>query len=198
MSAAAPHPLPGLAYKEWSPVAEALRIGRQHLLLRKGGIAEGRDGFAFRHPAFWLFPTAFHATPGALQWFPGPDWADPADPENQELRLRILCAVTGRALLSAWEQVSSLAPYHIYGEELLQERFNQGEVQGLHLATVRAFFLPSPWVLPYEKRFGGCRSWIDLPSPPSILEATFCPSVSEDQAASVLQEIAGLVPLERC
>ncbi|HUF61870.1 MAG TPA: DUF1802 family protein [Verrucomicrobiales bacterium] len=197
-SSTAPGPLPALAYKEWSPVAEALRTGRQHLLLRKGGIAEGRDAFSFRHPAFWLFPTAFHSTPGALRWFPGPDWSDPVDSENRELRLRILCAVTGRALLSQWEHVAPLAPYHVYGEELLRERFTQGEAEELHLATVRVFFMPSPWVLPYEKRFGGCRSWIELPSPPAILGAAFCPSVSEDQAESVLEEIAALVPLERC
>ena len=30
------------------------------MIIRKGGIAEGRDGFAFRHREFFLFPTFFH------------------------------------------------------------------------------------------------------------------------------------------
>ncbi|MFM8364659.1 MAG: DUF1802 family protein, partial [Verrucomicrobiota bacterium] len=50
-----------VAFKEWAIVCEALGEGKQSLLVRKGGIAEGRDGFAFRHREFFLFPTAFHA-----------------------------------------------------------------------------------------------------------------------------------------
>ena len=49
-----------VAFKEWALVCEALGNGRQSLILRKGGIAEGRDGFAFKHPNFFLFPTWFH------------------------------------------------------------------------------------------------------------------------------------------
>ncbi len=50
------------AFKEWAIVCEALGGGRQSLILRKGGIAEGRDGFAFLHREFFLFPTRFHET----------------------------------------------------------------------------------------------------------------------------------------
>ena len=38
------------AFKEWHVVVEALAAGEQILLLRKGGIAEGRGGF---DPARW-------------------------------------------------------------------------------------------------------------------------------------------------
>ena len=30
------------------------------MIIRKGGIAEGKAGFAFRHEEFLLFPTWFH------------------------------------------------------------------------------------------------------------------------------------------
>ena len=33
--------------------AQALGDGRQTVIIRKGGIAEGRDGFAFRHREFF-------------------------------------------------------------------------------------------------------------------------------------------------
>ena len=46
--------------KEWSSVIDALGRGEHILLIRKGGIAEGRDGFRFKHPDFLLFPTLFH------------------------------------------------------------------------------------------------------------------------------------------
>ena len=47
-------------FKEWAVICRALAIGRQALILRKGGIAEGRAGFAFQHEEFFLFPTWFH------------------------------------------------------------------------------------------------------------------------------------------
>ena len=49
-----------VAFKEWAIVCEAIGSGRQSIMLRKGGIAEGRDGFAFKHREFFLFPTWFH------------------------------------------------------------------------------------------------------------------------------------------
>ncbi len=41
-------------------VCEAMGCGEQCVIVRKGGLAEGRDGFAFRHSEFFLFPTWFH------------------------------------------------------------------------------------------------------------------------------------------
>ena len=49
-----------IGFKEWSLVCEALGRGMQSVILRKGGIAEGREGFSFRHREFFLFPTFFH------------------------------------------------------------------------------------------------------------------------------------------
>lgn len=49
-----------IGFKEWALVCGALGRGEQHVLIRKGGIAEGRAGFRFRHDAFFLFPTLFH------------------------------------------------------------------------------------------------------------------------------------------
>lgn len=36
-----------IAFKEWDIVCKALEEGRQSLILRKGGIHEGREGFSF-------------------------------------------------------------------------------------------------------------------------------------------------------
>ena len=49
-----------IGFKEWSLVCNALGHGTQSVILRKGGIAEGREGFSFRHREFFLFPTFFH------------------------------------------------------------------------------------------------------------------------------------------
>ena len=45
-----------VGFKEWAIVCEALGRGEQSIILRKGGIAEGRDGFSFRHRGVLSFP----------------------------------------------------------------------------------------------------------------------------------------------
>jgi hypothetical protein len=49
-----------MALKEWDVVCEALGSGRQAIVIRKGGIAEGKDGLKFEHEEFVLLPTFFH------------------------------------------------------------------------------------------------------------------------------------------
>ena len=49
-----------IAFKEWMIVVNALGRGEQIIILRKGGISEGHDGFRAEHSRFLLFPTLFH------------------------------------------------------------------------------------------------------------------------------------------
>ena len=39
-------------FKEWTLICDALGRGEQSIIMRKGGIAEGRAGFRFEHPEF--------------------------------------------------------------------------------------------------------------------------------------------------
>src|SRR5215467_7786046 len=52
--------LPRHAFKEWAIVCDSIARGETSLIFRKGGIAEGRDGFHFKFSRFFLFPTFFH------------------------------------------------------------------------------------------------------------------------------------------
>src|SRR5437762_13032711 len=49
-----------VGFEEWSLVCDAIGRGEQSVILRKGGIAEGREEFSFRYREFFLFPTFFH------------------------------------------------------------------------------------------------------------------------------------------
>src|SRR5687767_15539791 len=64
-----PRMIPG--FKEWTLVCKALGEGAQSLIIRKGGIAEGRAGFRFQHEEFLLFPTLFHEQVAKLKLPPG-------------------------------------------------------------------------------------------------------------------------------
>jgi hypothetical protein len=157
-------------YKEWVAVCDALGEGRQHVLLRKGGIHEGREGFSFRQERFLLFPTRFHAQaqvrgPGSLPVKAG-EWE-----VGEEVPISIWCEALWARTLTDWEQVVALEPYHVWTEDLVRERFDCGELQQIHCALVRVFRLPEPVSLTYGKNYGGCRTWVELPlAPPRDLE----------------------------
>jgi hypothetical protein len=61
----------------------------------------------------------------------------------------------------------ALAPLHILSIEVVRERFGY-KGDGLNVAFVRVFESSPVWVLQNEKRFAGCRSWIDLLAPPEM------------------------------
>ncbi len=153
-----------IAFKEWDVVCEALEEGRQSLILRKGGIHEGREGFAFAHEEFVLFPTRFHAqgdfvkTPGVVA---KPEWEI-----GEELVITSKVKVTKAVTLTEWDEVSALGDQHIWTEETIRDRFfweGKGMASGsIHVAYVEVEKLDEPIVLTYEKKYGGCRSWVEL------------------------------------
>ena len=49
-----------VAFKEWQVVVDAIACGEQSVILRKGGISEGKMGFQWLHDQFFLFPSLFH------------------------------------------------------------------------------------------------------------------------------------------
>jgi hypothetical protein len=154
-----------MAFKEWQVICEALASGRQSIILRKGGIHEGREGFRFAHSSFCLFPTKFHAQGEHVRegnFTAEKEW-QVGDPFQITHFAEVLFAET----LSDWAQVEALFPYHIYTEETLKERFDwegKGMSSGsINLAFVRVMEIEPPVELVYEKAFGGCRSWVELP-----------------------------------
>ncbi len=149
-----------IGFKEWSLVCDALGRGEQSLILRKGGIAEGRDGFSFRHREFFLFPTFFHEQLGKVRGVP---MALPT--KIDEIVVSLYAVVEKTARIVSLEMARALAPLHVLSPEVVQERFGYKD-EGLNLAFVRVFRLQSAWILADEKRFGGCRSWVELPAPP--------------------------------
>lgn len=157
-----------IGFKEWQVVCDALGSGRQSVILRKGGIHEGRHGFSFAHESFFLFPTRFHAQGDQVregEVKPLPEW-QPGDTLCITHHVEALSAVT----LTDWEQVAALESLHIYSETTVRDRFDwegKGMASGsIHVARVRVRKLAEPWEFPYEAKFGGCRSWLHLPEPP--------------------------------
>ncbi len=153
------------AFKEWTLICDALARGAQSLIIRKGGIAEGRDGFRFKHADFLLFPTLFHEQAAKLRV--PPDTAIPqTDPDGQHT-IRLAAHVEWTADVTDWERVRALEPFHLWTEGEIDKRFRQDDQPGVSVAFVRIQKLSEPLTFPDLPKYGGCRSWVDVPELPA-------------------------------
>jgi hypothetical protein len=162
-----------VGFKEWALVCEALGRGEQTILLRKGGIAEGRAGFGFRHDEFFLFPTFFHEQTVKVRT---PVAELPAAPGGK-IEIRYFAKLEAQKEITSWEQAAALEPLHILEESVVRERFEY-KGAGLHVALLRVFRLEPFWTFPEKPAYGGCRSWVTLPACPA--ESRLKPVVSDD------------------
>ncbi|MCF7729305.1 MAG: DUF1802 family protein [Chthoniobacterales bacterium] len=165
MLSSAHHRVEPVAFKEWALVCEALGSGDQSLLLRKGGLAEGKEGFGFEHSEFFLFPTWFH---GQIEKIRTHRASAVLQEAPEVLNLEYMASIEWNDFITDRNKLTRLASFHILEESVIEERFNyidkhQKNIPGIHVAFVRVYRLDVPLQLTMEKRFGGCRSWIQLP-----------------------------------
>ncbi len=174
------------AFKEWAVVCEALGTGLQSVIIRKGGIAEGRSGFAFSHDEFFLFPTWFHEQLAKTK-LPG-DTPVPQAP-GEELEIRYTATVEWSRLVTDWEIVQRLKDFHIWQDDVIEDRFKYDDVQGVYVAFVRIFRLEPPLRLKNEKKYGGCRSWVEVPD----ADVTLVSVLSDEEHEKRRQALAALL-----
>lgn len=177
-----------VGFKEWAVVCEAIGNGRQSVMLRKGGIAEGRDGFAFKHREFFLFPTWFHEQ---LEKTTLPVGTKLPPQLEGEIEIQYAVTLEWTCLVTDSTRLPALRPFHIFNESVIEERFRYDEVPGIHVGFVRGFRLVSPRRLAMQKSFGGCRSWLDLPGLEGV---ELMPVISDEEHAArrgALQALLG-------
>jgi hypothetical protein len=153
------------AFKEWAIVCASIERGETSVIFRKGGIAEGRKGFQFKHRRFFLFPTYFHEQIERTRLSPERD----VPSRNEGVAISVFVEIEFSTLLRDLNSVQTLEPLHVLQSFVLEERFHYDKQEGLHVAFLRAFRIFPVWELPFHPSYGGCRSWITLPDPPSDL-----------------------------
>ena len=147
----------GVAFKEWDGLCQALRTGRQALILRKGGIAEEQGDFRPEHPAFWLYPTALHQTTQGLK-----DEALLLEPPPAgQVLLDTLAVVERLAWIDDWERLALLDDLHVWHEETVRSRFRYRH-PGLWVLGVRIHRRDEPYRLTESPEYLGCKSWVPL------------------------------------
>src|SRR6185312_7535985 len=111
----------GVAFKEWSGVREAIADGRQTLILRKGGIAEGPTGFRPEHAAFWLYPTRVHEAQQGLKPGAVPPGAAAAVTHEGVVGLQGLAVVYEVFRVEDSGRLAALDPLHVWTEETVEK-----------------------------------------------------------------------------
>lgn len=175
-----------IAFKEWAVIVDALGRGDQILILRKGGISEGRGGFQVEHPEFLLFPTLFHqqresVLPSAQVRF---DEISKSFPSPEILRLNFFAKIVEWRRLDSLADAERLRGQHVWRDDVIAERFDWGKNKNIFALAVRVFRLPNQIELPMLPAYGGCKSWISLEQEISAEQAV--PVLNDDEFAAKL------------
>jgi len=151
------------ALKEWDVVCEALGSGRQVVVIRKGGIAEGKDGLRFEHDEFVLLPTFFHQQSERV--VPEADFAarqEDREGERESVEVRHAATLVWHKLVTDRAVLGRLQAFHILTPEEVETRFVQKPAPGVQVALLRVYRLDPPQRVAWQKSFGGCRSWAEM------------------------------------
>jgi hypothetical protein len=177
-----------IAFKEWAVVCAALAAGRQTIILRKGGIHEGRDGFRVQHNNFWLLPTNFHQQSDHLA--AGADdlltQVQTEQPPSGEFHLRQFAYVQQVIELGSEAQALALEGLHLWSEKTVRERFHYRQ-PGLFLLIVRTYQRTTPQVVEEQPSMAGCKTWVDLPA--TISTGGLAPVLSDSDFESRWKEV---------
>jgi hypothetical protein len=151
------------AFKEWAVICQALALGKQALILRKGGIAEDGGDFQIEHTRFWLYPTYTHQQRDGIkpEALPLLEQVEADRPPSGIVRLSHFAKITG--VYHVRDLVSSLmlAHLHLWSEETVRKRFAY-QTPGLFVMPVRVYRAPTVVELPDTPAYQGCRSWVNL------------------------------------
>jgi len=152
-----------MALKEWDVVCEALGAGRQVIVVRKGGIAEGKEGLRFENDEFVLLPTFFHQQ--AERVVPEADFAARqvgTENERENVEIRHAATLVWHKVITDRTVLSKLQSFHILAPTEVEARFEQKPTPGVQVALLRVYRLEPPRRVPWQESFGGCRSWAEV------------------------------------
>jgi len=159
-------------FKELASVCQAIATGQQSVLLRKAGIRETTSESGFGTKTFYLLPTHYHEKDAK-----GP---------TADFQISVRVNVLRSGDLLDWSQIEELLPFTAYNPKTIRAHFDSRDQKLLHFALVRPFLLNPIWSLPSSLGLRGCRSWFDLPPPPSSFRESVIPETEQTRQTALL------------
>ena len=182
------------ALKEWAIAVDALLSGDLILLVRKGGIREVRQSFELPSNRFLLFPTYEHQKLEALRPPYGAQLMPQAVPKvGDPVAIGGWAQITHQLLLQGSSLVDDLSPFHIWADSWLTERLAWKPERPAYGLMLRVHRFSNPVAIPYDNRYGGCRSWVSMDFPESLPTSTPVLPIATYEALA--ERIQAAVPL---
>jgi hypothetical protein len=153
----------GIAFKEWAVICRALALGRQSLIIRKGGIAETGGIFTPEHSRFWLYPTHFHEQQQKGVIAAAQDLLQEAEANRAPtgmLRFTHFVEVGTVTFVEKLESALALNGLHVWSSETIVQRFHY-RTPGLYVLPVRVW-RAGPHEVPEQHEYAGCKTWVEL------------------------------------
>jgi hypothetical protein len=184
-----------IALKEWAITIEALALGTQILLMRKGGIHEGSKDFRIIHPEFLLYPTYEHQKSELLK------------PEHQNGLDAILKTVIdlNEITFSKWARVEEvievsdqktldlLNPFHIWTDTYAQGRLHWKPMVPISILLLRVYTMEPVTTVPVIPEYLGCTSWVDII--PNVDTSKLTPVLTDKAFHGHVESIKGALGL---
>ena len=177
------------ALKEWAIAVSALQQGQTIMLLRKGGIREGKQ-FQIKHHKVWLYPTYEHQKPQLLKpKYSGLVTEVTSGWHPVTVNIQSYGEITHTFTVNNLETLEQLEPYHVWNRQMVSDRFNWKPQKPIQILLIRVFNLPQPVPIPYHQSYGGCKSWIDLQKAISIQNSqpALEDNIYQQQVTKILQ-----------
>ena len=170
------------AFKEWAVACDALRAGRQILLIRKGGIREEDGVFTMTDSEFFLLPTFEHQKSELLRHDILPKLeARRSAPDPVTVEIDTYALVDTILVARDEAQVNRAAHETIWNAEYIRQRFDFNAYDPLYLVILRAYRLLEPITIPLLPDYVGCRSWVTLDR--SLSTAGAVPAIPDSEFA---------------
>jgi hypothetical protein len=148
-------------------------LGRQSLILRKGGIAEESGEFRPEHSEFLLYPTYFHEHRSGIkpEFLPLLEVAETAKPPAGTIRFTHFVRVESVTRVTELEKALALDSQHAWTPDVVKQRFHY-RTPGLFVLRVRVFKLALSVEVIERPEYAGCKTWVPLDAPVSTEGAT--------------------------
>lgn len=156
-----------IALREWAAAVEALASGRQVIVLRKGGIAEETKEFKVESPSFYLFPSYEHQKPHLMKEEARAEalrTQEEALAHPDTVRIAYYAEVVHDIEVTDEETLQRLDELHVWTHDYAAERLKWKKTKPLHVLVLRVYELEEPTMLTVDESYGGCKSWLQIPS----------------------------------
>jgi hypothetical protein len=180
-----------VALKEWAVTIQALSLGQQILLVRKGGIHEEGKDFRVIHPEFLLYSTFEHQREDLLQPESQPALRQLLTQPRDEAQIRFThyAKVAELIEISDQEKVDDLSPHYIWTKEYAQSRLHWKPMLPLAVMLLRIYRMENPFSVPFLPEYRGCTSWVDILA--DVPLGQLQPVLSDEEFQRQMDEIKG-------